>query len=259
MPLIERPGLPMPFCKDGDKNPIQVASSEALTNFETGFPILQATPLGMAGAEEVKREDFNGVLNLITSILYGQQMGTPNMWRQYVPGTEQTTQTRVAYPKGAQVYFQLTNDITSAVEIISMQENNTVIPIDNSGETPTNNIGLGKAWDYAAKNNIENGTTNNGTYFKITNNFIFQMSNVFSTFSVPQDTPQAKEFIFPVSFSNNNYFVHATWQCENFNRQMLYFVPFATKAQNRVIVNINNLQAVNAQCANLRICVFGFL
>lgn len=69
--------LTMPIAENGQKNTIpatQAAAGDGLLSQSTGFPPETSLPLG-AGGKAVKREDFNGALNLLSNLAFYSQKG----------------------------------------------------------------------------------------------------------------------------------------------------------------------------------------
>lgn len=102
-----------PFSNTGDNAPPPLGPISTAANQETGFPILESTPLN-AGGIPVTREEFNGALNFYTQQILALVSGARFTFNAAL-STEQT-----GYPLGAVLYCASNNSLQR-----SLVNNNT--------------------------------------------------------------------------------------------------------------------------------------
>jgi len=102
-----------PFSNTGDNAPPPLGPISTAANQETGFPILESTPLN-AGGIPVTREEFNGTFNFYTKQILALVMGCRFTFNQAVSDEQG------GYPLGAVLYCASNNSLQR-----SLVNNNT--------------------------------------------------------------------------------------------------------------------------------------
>lgn len=74
MAIVKPSTILEPFATNGDLVSPPAVASTTVANQDTGFPLLQSTPIG-AGGLPVNREQMNGVFNLYSQFAFWQQCG----------------------------------------------------------------------------------------------------------------------------------------------------------------------------------------
>lgn len=134
-----------PFSNTGDNTPPPLGPISTAANQETGFPILEATPLD-AGGIEVTREEFNGALNF-----YTQQILALTSGAQYTFDADVSTQQN-GYPQGAILY-----DFSTKMYQRSLVNNNTANFVTNPSYL---NDGINWSGLFSANDIVIKPTTN---------------------------------------------------------------------------------------------------
>lgn len=102
MAIVKPSTILEPFAINGDLVVPPATSSAIAANQDTGFPLLQSTPIG-AGGLPVQRDQMNGVINLYSQFCFWQQCGG-----QYTFDAAISTQYG-GYPAGIVLYCALNN------------------------------------------------------------------------------------------------------------------------------------------------------
>lgn len=146
---LSRPSpVTIPFANAGDKNVIPAADASPLASYDLGFPPVTSLPVESGGVPP-EREDFNGILNAITTQLQWINAGG---W----PAYSSTMSSEISgYPKGA--VLQSTD---GAYSVVSLVDANTYAVTNRTYWAPWSGV-LSQAGNYALDTSSHTGGSTN--------------------------------------------------------------------------------------------------
>lgn len=196
-----------PFSNTGDNAPPPLGPISTAANQETGFPILESTPLN-AGGIPVTREEFNGAFNFYTKQILALVSGCRFTFSQELSDEQN------GYPMGAVLYCASDNSLQRSLinnntanfitdpSYINDGENWTAVTIDNIW---CENLAIKDQGELALLDN----TNTYGITFKASNSMAASQDYILPYFfpssdATPNFTPQA----LTADFAGNLYWTY---------------------------------------------------